>query len=248
VEVLGDLLNTPGIDLVGYLVTVDDIFIVETVPTSAFFNDVVTTDDIISLVNTPGATFTGDAATAGNFSNVVINTLGKVLAGDLAMANVGRPAHGMKSVGGFQPKPGQHPLPLPYSNGKSNPAYAPGHGTGGVSGGVPAPVIANKLLISSDLVQKILMAGGAVLVLAGGGAVLILSGGGTSMFSKSSRFSPKGGGKHVNVYPHIDYGKQHLSTEIVAKSLDGKKELSIRIVPDSGIQKIKTHGSLVKPD
>ena len=87
---------------------------------------------------------------------------------------------------------------------------------------------------NSDLINKLLMTGGAVIIL----------GGGSLLLSKNFRFSPNNTlGKHVNVYPHIDYGNQHLNRDILPKDFAGKKEISIYILIDKGTQESQVHGS-----
>jgi len=92
----------------------------------------------------------------------------------------------------------------------------------------------------SGLDDKLLLTGGAIIILAGG--VLL-----------GSRIHPKSlqsmGGKHANIYAKIDYGKQQVNVaSLSTKVLADNRDISICVLPDKGIQEAQVNGSLVQSD
>ncbi|MFZ4526757.1 MAG: hypothetical protein ACOYOE_14835, partial [Chlorobium sp.] len=108
-----------------------------------------------------------------------------------------------------------------------------------IPGKVPEDVINNEADKYSDLIQKVLMTGGAVIIL----------GSGSLLLGKKITISHATFGKHANVYAHLDHGSQHLNSDVLPKDLDQKREVSVRIHLDMGIQEVQTRGgSLINSD
>ncbi|MBZ4219594.1 MAG: PASTA domain-containing protein [Chlorobium sp.] len=82
-----------------------------------------------------------------------------------------------------------------------------------------------------------------------GGAIIIL-GAGALLLSRIRRTNLKSTvEKKVTVYAKIDYGQQQLNAESILPDLvAGKSDLSIRLLPDIGVQEIQGKGSLVKSE
>ncbi len=93
---------------------------------------------------------------------------------------------------------------------------------------------------NADLVKKLLMTGGAAIIL----------GGGSLLLSKNFRISQNNiPGKHAKVSAHLDHGYQHLNSDVLPKDLDQKREVSVRIHLDMGIQEVQVRdGLLVNSD
>jgi len=94
---------------------------------------------------------------------------------------------------------------------------------------------------NSGWVNRLLMTGGALLII-GGGALL---------WSRIHRNSPQSTvEKHADIYAKIDYGNQYLNAEsLVPKAFAVKREISILLLPDKGIQEIQGgDGIVVKSD
>ncbi len=109
----------------------------------------------------------------------------------------------------------------------------------GISESVPRDVNNNEPDKYSDLVQKVLMTGGAVIIL----------GSGSLLLGKKYTISQVNFGKHANVYAHLDHGHQHLNSDVLPKELERKREVSVRIHLDMGIQEVQVSGgSLVNSD
>lgn len=89
---------------------------------------------------------------------------------------------------------------------------------------------------------------GDILIITGG-AVIILAGG-SLLWSRIRAKNIHGSvGKNANIYAQIDYGKQQVTLESLAtKAVACNRDISIRILPDKGIQEIQVSGSLVQSD
>jgi len=124
---------------------------------------------------------------------------------------------------------GRNPIPAPVPN-------IPPERISGSSRGV---VTKNEPDKYADLVQKLLMTGGALIIL-GSGALLL---------GKKYNTSQATFGKHANVFAHLDHGYQHLNSDVLPKESDRKREVSVRIHLDMGIQEVQVSaGSLVNSD
>ncbi|MEI6652627.1 MAG: hypothetical protein WCL42_08650, partial [Chlorobiaceae bacterium] len=130
--------------------------------------------------------------------------------------------------------------PINTFNGRNpNTAAVPNIHTAGISGGVPGAVNNNEADKYADLLQKLLMTGGAIIIL----------GSGSLLLGKKYTTSKTAFGKHANVYAHLDHGYQHLNSDVLPKDLDRKREVSVRIHLDMGIQELQVSGgSLVNSD
>jgi hypothetical protein len=105
----------------------------------------------------------------------------------------------------------------------------------------PAVFILNLLPFTVTFpVNTLLITGGAIIIL-GAGALLLSRIRRTNLKSTVE--------KKVTVYAKIDYGQQQLNAEsILPDVVAGKSDLSIRLLPDIGVQEIQGKGSLVKSE
>ena len=214
------------------------------------------TGDVVSVINLPGPELVYDLETGD--AGYLLDAPGTVIVGDLSMGYVvNMPASGVISGIGPLTKVGVGPLAQPsrintFGGGQTITGAAPGIGgeRGGITAATPgigpgrtagaASRDANPNAAYSDLIHKILVTGGSLIILASGALLL----------SRTRRFSQKTTfGKHANVYAHIHHGYQNLNTDILPKDLAGKREVSVRIQHDTGIQEVQVRGgSLVNSD
>ena len=209
------------------------------------------TGDVVSVINPLDSEIVYDLETGDG--GYLLDAPGTVIVGDLSMGYVvNMPASGVISGIGSLTKVGVGPLLLSrintFGGGKIITGAAPGIGVerGGItaigagSSAGAASRDANQNAAYSDLIHKILVTGGSLIIFAGGALLL----------SRTRRFSHKATfGKHANVYAHIHHGYQHINADILPKDLAGKKEVSVRIQHDIGIQEVQVRGgSLVNSD
>jgi hypothetical protein len=130
--------------------------------------------------------------------------------------------------------------PINTFNGRNpNTAAVPNIHTAGILGGVSGAVNNNEADKYADLVQKLLMTGGAIIIL----------GSGSLLLGKKYTISQATFGKHANVYAHLDHGHQQLNSDVLPKESERKREVSVRIHLDMGIQEVQVSaGSLVNSD
>jgi len=90
---------------------------------------------------------------------------------------------------------------------------------------------------NSGWVNRLLLTGGTLLII----------GGGAFLWRRIHRNSPQSiVGKHADICAKIDYGNQYLNEEsLVPKALAGKREISIRLLPDKGIQETQGGDGIV---
>ena len=205
------LLNSPP-------VIVDDLITV----VSAHVDDVATTADEVES-NLPGTTHVDDLPT---LDVVTTPPASGVISGTGPSIPVAVPTLVLAGINTFN---GGNPITAAVPNMHSEE----------ISPNVQGDVIKNEADKYADLVQKVLMTGGAVLIL-GSGALLL---------GKKYTVSQAAFGKHANVYAHLDHGYQHLNSDVLPKESEQKREVSVRIHLDMGIQEVKVNaGSLVNSD
>ena len=199
----------------------------------------VIVDDLITVVSA----HVDDVATTAD--EVESNLPGTTHVDDLPTLDVGTtpPASGVISGTGPSIPVAVPPLVLAgintFNGGNPVTAAVPNRHSEGISPNVQGDVIKNEADKYADLVQKVLMTGGAVLIL-GSGALLL---------GKKYTVSQAAFGKHANVYAHLDHGYQHLNSDVLPKESEQKREVSVRIHLDMGIQEVKVNaGSLVNSD
>ena len=199
----------------------------------------VIVDDLITVVSA----HVDDVATTAD--EVESNLPGTTHVDDLPTLDVGTtpPASGVISGTGPSTHVAVPPLVLAgintFNGGNPVTAAVPNMHSEGISPNVQGDVIKNEADKYADLVQKVLMTGGAVLIL-GSGALLL---------GKKYTVSHAAFGKHANVYAHLDHGYQHLNSDVLPKESEQKREVSVRIHLDMGIQEVKVEaGSLVNSD
>ncbi len=102
--------------------------------------------------------------------------------------------------------------------------------------GIPS-VLSNPM---SETGKTLLITGGIILIVAGGSLLW------SRIQTKPHQSS---GGSQANVYAQIDYGEQQVNADaLVQKTILVNRDISIRVVPDKGIQETPETVLLVKSD
>ena len=82
-----------------------------------------------------------------------------------------------------------------------------------------------------------------------GGIILIVAGGSLLWSRIQTKPHQSSGGSQANVYAQIDYGEQQVNADaLVQKTILVNRDISIRVVPDKGIQETPETVLLVKSD
>jgi hypothetical protein len=113
----------------------------------------------------------------------------------------------------------------------------------------PEPIIPDSLAPSAPPLPSSSLSAQLIKVLLTGGAIIILAGGSFLWRRMRAGNLKSSVEKQVTVYTNIDYGSQHLNAEsLVSEDFAGNGDLSIRLMPDKGVQEIQVQGSLVQSE